>query len=222
MTDFPRTVRTGRAALLVCLLLAGCAGAPPADWQLGARDALASYQLAYFAGNPRAATGALQLARRELSATGSPARLAHAELYACALRVAALDFDDCPGYGALAADATPAERDYARYLAGNWQGLQVAALPGAARAAIQGGSTALAGIADPLSRLVAAGALLRAGRMTPEGIAIAIDTASAHGWRRPLVAWLGVALQRAEAAGDAPAAAQLKRRIAIATESAGQ
>jgi hypothetical protein len=43
----------------------------------------------------------------------------------------------------------------------------------------------------------------------------AIGTASSQGWRRPLLAWLGVQAQRAEQAGDAEEAARLRRRIAI-------
>ena len=42
---------------------------------------------------------------------------------------------------------------------------------------------------------------------------VAIDTASAQGWRRPLLMWLGVAQQRAQAAGNAAEAARLQRRI---------
>jgi hypothetical protein len=44
-------------------------------------------------------------------------------------------------------------------------------------------------------------------------IAQAVETASARGWRRPLLAWLKVQQQRAEAAGDIAAAAGLQRRI---------
>jgi hypothetical protein len=40
-----------------------------------------------------------------------------------------------------------------------------------------------------------------------------VDTASAQGWRRPLLAWLGLQHQRALQAGDAEAAAGLQRRI---------
>jgi hypothetical protein len=64
-----------------------------------------------------------------------------------------------------------------------------------------------------VSRLVAAGAQLRAGRLTPESITTAIDTASAQGWRRPLLAWLTLQERRAQAAGDTTAAAALRRRI---------
>jgi hypothetical protein len=56
---------------------------------------------------------------------------------------------------------------------------------------------------------------MKAGRITPEGIAAAVDTASNQGWRRPLLAWLGVQEQRARAAGDAQAVEQIRRRAAL-------
>jgi hypothetical protein len=127
--------------------------------------------------------------------------------------VAALDYD-CAGFAALAADATPAQRAYAAYLDGRWQGLDAALLPEQHRAVVASG--ALAAVADPLSRLVAAGALLKAGRITPADIAAAVDTASSQGWRRPLLAWLGVQEQRARAAGDAAAVERIRRRIELA------
>ena len=66
-----------------------------------------------------------------------------------------------------------------------------------------------------MSRLVAAGVLFRMGRLMPAGIAAATDTASANGWRRPLLAWLGVEAARADAAGDRDAAARIRRRIGV-------
>jgi hypothetical protein len=60
---------------------------------------------------------------------------------------------------------------------------------------------------------VGAAVLLRAGQAGPAVIAAAVDTASAQGWRRPLLAWLGVQQQRASAAGDLAAGAALQRRI---------
>ena len=47
------------------------------------------------------------------------------------------------------------------------------------------------------------------------GIAAAVDIASAQGWRRPLLAWLGVQLARAEAAGDSETAARVRRRMEL-------
>jgi hypothetical protein len=43
-----------------------------------------------------------------------------------------------------------------------------------------------------MSQLVAAGLRLRAGSITPQDVAAAIEVASAQGWRRPLLAWLAV------------------------------
>jgi len=89
-------------------------------------------------------------------------------------------------------------------------------LPEAQRATAAGDANALKGIADPLSQLVAAGVLLQTGKASPPVIAQAIDTASSQGWRRPLLAWLGLQARRAEQGGDTEEAARLRRRIALA------
>jgi hypothetical protein len=52
-------------------------------------------------------------------------------------------------------------------------------------------------------------------------MALAADTASAQGWRRPLLAWLLARAQRAEQAGNVEEAAALRRRVAV-VESGGQ
>jgi hypothetical protein len=180
-------------------LLAACAGGPPpAEWQLNARGALAQYQRSYFAGDSALAQKEFAQARAEIARTGRADLLARAELVRCAVRTASLEFDDCPGFEALRADARAEEIAYADYLAGR-----------AARAATD----------EPLSRLVAAGVRLKSATITPEGIAGAIDIASSQGWRRPLLAWLTLQAKRAEEAGNQAALARIRRRIELITEA---
>ena len=202
---------------LATFLLAACAGKPPApEWQGGAHGDLQRYEQAFLAGQTRAADADFLRARRQLAATGQAALVARAELTRCALQVASLAFDPCTGFEALRADAPPAEAAYADYLAGRLAPPQVALLPAQHRAVAGGGEgAALAAVKDPLSRLVAAGVLLRTGRASPEVLRIAADTASAQGWRRPLLAWLGAQLRRAEQAGATAEAERLRRRLAL-------
>jgi hypothetical protein len=202
--------------IAIALALAGCASKPqPPSWQPNARSALDGYTDAWLHGDTAAADAEFTRARRETASTGRFENVAQAELVRCAAQVAALVYE-CPGYAALAADASPAQQAYAAYLAGQWQGLNAGLLPEQHRAVVTSG--ALAGVQDPLARLVAAGALMKAGRITPADIANAVDTASNQGWRRPLLAWLGVQEQRAQAAGDSAAVQQIRRRIALASE----
>jgi hypothetical protein len=210
-------------ALVVLLLLAGCAGGPPQpEWKAAARGALTGFESAHLRGNSRLAELEFARARSELASTGSAALVARAELVRCALHAASLEFDDCPGFAALAADAGAAERAYAAYLAGDWQGLEAALLPEPHRAVLARGDAALASVEDPLARLVAAGVLFRTGRISPAGIGAATEAAAANGWRRPLLAWLGVQEKRAEAAGDREAAARIRRRIDLVTGATGR
>jgi len=195
-------------------LLGACAGAPPPpDWQANAYLALKNFEAAYLKGDSRAAEAEFSRARTELASTGRTDLVARAELVRCAAQAASLVFDDCPGFAAHAADAGAPERAYAGYIAGRWQGLDAGQLPAQHRLVVTGGTLP----EEPIARLVAAGALLRAGRIDPAGIASASETASANGWRRPLLAWLGVQEKRALDAGDGEAVARIRRRIDLIT-----
>ena len=207
-------------ALAAALLLAACAsGPPPPDWQLNAHGSLDRAVAAYLAGDGRVAEAEFERARQDLSRTGRADLLARAALLRCAAQVASLDLAPCTGFEPYRADAPPAERAYADYLASGAAPQALALLPPAQQAVAAASSTgsadaALAAITDPVSRLVAAGVLLQAGRASPAVISLAVDTASAQGWLRPLLAWLGVQAQRADAAGASDEAARLRRRIA--------
>lgn len=204
------------ALLLTAALLAGCASQPaPPDWQANAKGALDAAVDDWLKGHTAAAEAEFREARGETAATGRADRVLQVELVRCAAQAASLVFEDCPGYAALAPDATPAQRAYADYLEGRWQGLDAALLPEQHRAVLASGEVKQ--VADPLARLVAAGALFKAGRMTPQGIELALSTASDQGWRRPLLAWLGVQARRLEAAGDTAGLALVRRRIALAS-----
>ena len=207
-----------RTSTILCALmaLAACSSTPPPpDWPLEAKGSSERATEAWLGGNSRIEAAEFNRARAELASTGQLALVARLELLRCATRVASLVVEPCAGFDALAQDAAPAEQAYARYLAGMALAGDAALLPEAHRSLIGSAApdAALVAIKDPLSQLVAAGVLFRSGRATPAVITQAVDTASARGWRRPLLAWLKVQQQRAQSAGDANAAAALQRRI---------
>lgn len=181
--------------LFLGIFLFGCGSSPPPPaWQANAKYSLDTFQQAYLRGGSRVADLEFARARAELASTGNAALVARAELIRCAARAASLEFDDCPGFEKLRADAGPEELAYADFLAGR-----------AARAAAD----------DGFSRLVSAGVEFKNGKATPQTIAAAIELSSAQGWRRPLLAWLGVEEKRAESAGDAAALERIRRRIEL-------
>lgn len=215
--------KTLSTTALALSALTACGSAPPApDWQMNAHGSLERATAAYMAGKDLVEKTEFARAREQIGSTGKIELAIRAELARCASRVAALVFEACPGFEKLSRDAAPADLAYAAYLAGRAQAADVALLPEQHRAVAGAGSdtaaaAAVQAIGDPLSRLVAAGALLRASRATPELLAAAADTASAQGWRRPLLAWLNVQALRAEKAGAADEAERLRRRIALAS-----
>jgi hypothetical protein len=183
------------AALVVGAALGACSGAAPApEWQGNASSALAAFQERYLSGDSKGAEVEFAFARAQLTATGRADLVARAEQIRCAAQVASLVFEPCKGFEALRADAGPEERAYADYLEGR---------------------VPRSSAAEPFPRLVAYGVQLRSASIAPEGIAAATDIASAQGWRRPLLAWLGVQLKRAQDAGDSETAARLKRRMEL-------
>lgn len=217
----------GRLALSVlsAVLLAACGGSlPPPDWKLNTQSGLESFTKHYLDGNAKLADLNFAKARNEASRTGRPDLIARLELARCGVRAAALEFDACTAFEDLRASAGTAEEAYAGFLAGAWQSLDAGHLPpqygGVLKADADAARTeTLAGIKDPVSRLIAAGVLFRMGQLPPAGIVAAVETASAQGWRRPLLAWLGIQLKRAEAAGDSQAAAAIRQRMDLVAAS---
>ena len=207
--------------MMLALALGACGSGPkPPDWQIEAKGSMERSIAAYMAGDSRVEAVEFQRARSQLSRTGRADLLATAELLHCASRVASLVFESCAGFEPLRRDASPAQRAYADYLRGQIDPQSIALLPEAQRAAAAGEANALKSSVDPLSQLVAAGVLLQTGKASSAVLVQAIDTASSQGWRRPLLAWLGVQALRAEQGGDAEEAARLRRRIAITQGSA--
>jgi hypothetical protein len=208
-------------AAAFALLLAACGSKPrQPDWLMNADSAQDRYERAYLSGNDRVATAEFTRLRTELTSTGQPGLVARGELTRCAVQVASLDFQPCGGFEALRADAPAAERAYADFLEG--KAVDAKDLPeayrGVAGAASGSGAAAVQAIREPVSRLVAAGVLLRSGRADPQVLQVAADTASQQGWRRAVLAWLGAQALRAEQAGATEEAARLRRRMAIAAE----
>ncbi|HSW07551.1 hypothetical protein [Aquabacterium sp.] len=231
------------AATAALVLLSACSSKPPTpDWQMNAHASMQRTLEAYLLGDTRLEALEFDRARSAIASTGRLPLMARAELMRCAARVASLVFEPCPNFDALQQDADAADLAYAGYLAAQpLSAPALALLPPAQRpfavaqvggpgdvavrsgdpanAAVRvggpGDAAALQQIEDPLSRLVAAAVLLRNGQAHPATMAVAVDTASAQGWRRPLLAWLNVQLRVAEQHGDNPETQRLKRRIGL-------
>jgi hypothetical protein len=242
---FPRLTRwaaatTLAAAVGVAGLLVGCAAAPPPpDWQMNATSSVERATAAYLEGNTRVADAEWARARAAVRRTGRPDLLARVELARCAAELASLVAPApgaCPAFDALAPDAAPAEQAYARYLIGQASAADVPLLPAAqqaiARAAAASpdaatahteAATRLRAIPEPMSRLVAAAAWLQRTQAEPparppaplEIASIAVETASAQGWQRPLLAWLALQEGWARQAGNTALAEQARRRMAL-------
>ena len=188
-----------KAALLIAaLLLTSCSSGPVAPtWQADAKDAMDRANTAYLEGDSRVANAEMARVRKIISGTGRADLLATAELSHCAAHVASLVLEPCSGFEALRSDATATQAAYADYLQG------------------RGSAPASSSAEDPLSRLLVAAVTLQKGQANPDTIRTAIDTASAQGWRRPLLAWLGVQVLRADQAGDTTEAQRIRRRMSL-------
>lgn len=209
-------------ALAAVLLTAACGsgGPPPPDWKTDAADLIERYQ-------KHALEGENTLAERyfgeAVAATGGAGRVAETArlwLVRCATRRAMLIDDPCAEYRELAqTEPDPADQAYYRFLSLDWDGLDPARLPAQHRPLVRAPAgarhAALAAIDDPLARLLDASLLVLRGEATPETLALATETASARGWRQPLLTYLKLREKQALARQDADAAASLDRRIRL-------
>ena len=211
------TFRYAVLTLLTSSLLGACSSGPKVpDWSINSVGHVERFTEAYLKGDARVEAREFELARAETTRTGRPDLVARIELNRCAAQVASLVFEACEGFEALRVDTSDAEQAYARYLKGQASATDSALLPPQHRALAAGGAS-VAGIEDPFARLVAAGVLMRRSAASPDTVAVAVETASHQGWRRPLLAWLGVQARLAEERGSTDEAARIRRRMDLVT-----
>jgi hypothetical protein len=218
----------GIGILGLVVLLGACSSGPPApDWKVAAEGQLASFQKRYLEGEVKLAERVFSQALASIAQTGDTALTARAHLIRCAMQVASADFRDCPDYEAYARYATTEQdRNYHRFLLGQFQDVQAKALPEAYQpllAKLGANQTEVnkvaAEIKDPVSRLVAVGVLLRTGRFDEDTLGIAVDAASEQGFRRPLLTYLKLMEGGLEKRGETVELERVRARIRLVEQS---
>ena len=187
-----------RLSVLLCLgILTACGsgGPPPPDWKSDSADLIERYK-------KHALQGENTLAERyflqAINATGGAGRVSETArlwLVHCATRRASLIDDDCHEYAELAKTQTTAEdRAYYQFVTLKWDGLDTTKLPPHYAALVKSDPTRMKGqiatIEDPLSRLLASGLVTLRKQADAATLLLAAETASAQGWRQPLLVYL--------------------------------
>lgn len=216
-----------RAVLLaVPLLLAACGsgGPPPPDWKTDAADLIERYKKYALLGENLLAERYFGQAVAATGGAGRVAETARLWLVRCATRRAMLIEDACAEYAGLAAvEPNPEAASYYRFLTLDWDGLDAGTLPAQYRDLVTAPPAArpaaLHGIADPLSRLLGASLLALRKEANAATFEMAADTASAQGWRQPLLTYLELRRKQATEQDRPTEAAMIGRRIRLIEES---
>jgi hypothetical protein len=186
--------------LLFFLFFIACASPSqiPA-WKNNATAYLEDYKIGFLTGKEGPNEPHFAKARRELSSGNDLHLLSVAYLTKYALHAASLENFETSEFARLyRLEPTPAHMAYCHLLKGNFSAVEPTLLPpqyqGFLRAALSGdvkiALREISSIHDPLSRLIACGIWTRYFPSDENLLQMAIQTASAQGWRRPLLAYL--------------------------------
>lgn len=211
-------------ASLVVLTACGSGGPPPPDWKGDAADLVERYQKHALLGENLLAERYFQQAVAATGGAGRVAETARLWLLRCAVRRAMLIDDACAEYVDLAqVEPNPADEAYYRFLTLRWEAVDAGLLPGQHRDLVRAPAEKRPGIVaridDPLARLLDASLLVMRREADATTLALAAETASARGWRQPLLTYLRLLEQQAEARGDATEQSRLARRIRLVEQS---
>lgn len=209
---------------LVLLVACGSGGPPPPDWKTDSADLIERYKKHALLGENTLAERYFQQA---ISATGGAGRVADTArlwLVRCATRRAMLIDDACPEYADLARiEPNAADLAYYRFITLRWDELDLALLPGHHRDLVRAPAgkrhDTLSRISDPLARLLDASLLVLRREANPQTLELATETASAQGWRQPLLTYLKLQEKQAIELGNTAEQARLAKRIQLVEKS---
>lgn len=186
--------------LISALLVCSCASTTPVPaWKDNAYRYLDEYKTSFLTGKEESTEPHFIKARREIAAGNNLNLLTIVYLTQYALRTASLENFDSSEFAKLyRLESNAADMAYCHFLKGNFSAVDVNVLPAryagvwkaAAGRDLTMAAREIAVIDDPLSRLVACGVWIRYLSSDETILQIAISTASANGWRRPLWAYL--------------------------------
>jgi hypothetical protein len=207
-------------ASLVLLTACGSGGPPPPDWKSDAADLIARYQKHALLGENVLAERYFQQAVAATGGAGRVAETARLWLVRCATRRAMLIDDACAEYADLAPlEPNDADQAYHRFVTLHWDAVDAGLLPSQHRDLVRAPAAKrpaiVARVEDPLARLLDASLLVMRQEADADTLALAAETASAQGWRQPLLTYLKLLEQQAVARGDAAEQARLARRIQL-------
>jgi predicted small lipoprotein YifL len=211
-------------ASLVMFTACGSGGPPPPDWKSDAADLVARYQKHALLGENTLAERYFQQAVAATGGAGRVAETARLWLVRCATRRAMLVDDACTEYAELAGvETSPADQAYYRFLTLRWDGLDATLLPDQHRDLLRAPADRRAGllerIDDPLARLLDASLLVMRQEAAATTLSVATETASAQGWRQPLLTYLKLQQKQADARNDTVESERLARRIRLVEQS---
>lgn len=210
--------------LSLILLAAGCASKSTPVWIASGHQQLENFKTDFLTGRaPHVTELHFKRAVEEIKKGGDPDLLGKAWLTRMALQAAVLGGSEDGDYPLIeAAQSVPANRNFYLFLKGD-PAAEASLLPERYRPFLKelrsgnagGAEKTIAAIADPLSRLIAAGLAERRRLVSEAMLEMAVETAAREGWKRALIAWLERLRAFHEAAGETAKAAAVSRRLDI-------
>lgn len=212
-------------ALLIALLLSACGGSPPApDWKKDSVSLIGKYSKAELKGENKLAERYFEQALDAAGSAGKLEETARLNLIRCATRQASLVLEPCLAYQEIAKHSPNTDDEtYYRFITGQWEKVDSSKLPAQYRDFFSSQDAArhvaLTKIADPLSRLIAISVAVQRKQTDDVILALAADTASEQGWRKPLLVYLKLLENRASLTGDHTRVKALHARIKLVEDS---
>lgn len=212
--------RIATLAFVTLLAACGTGGPPPPDWKTDSADLIDRYKKHALLGENTLAERYFQQAVAATGGAGRVADTARLWLVRCATRRAMLIDDACTEYAELARiEPNAADAAYYRYVTLRWNELDASLLPSQhrdfVRAPAERRNETLDRIGDPLARLLDASLLVMRREADRRTLELAVETASAQGWRQPLLTYLKLLQTLAVERSDAAERERLAKRIEL-------